>query len=65
VLRVYDVKYLFKFHASKIFKIKANGDPIPSNEIHHFAFYKPGKKMSEMASYNTLKILKKYFSLKL
>lgn len=63
-LRAYDVKYLFKFHASKIFKIKVNGRPIPSNEIHHFAFYKSGTKMSEKVSYNTLKILKKYYKLK-
>ena len=63
-LRAYDVKYLFNFHKSKIFKIRANGEPTPSNEIHYFAFYKPGKKMSEKVSYNTLKILEKYFMLK-
>jgi len=33
-LRAYDVRYLFKFHASKVFKIKAKGMPelkTPSN----------------------------------
>ncbi|AKB18139.1 MULTISPECIES: NUDIX domain-containing protein [unclassified Methanosarcina] len=62
-LRAYEVKYLFKFHASKIFWIKAKGKPTPGNEIHHFAFFKPGKDMEVKVSDNTLKILKIYYEL--
>jgi len=62
-LRAYYVNYLFKFHASKIFKIRAKGIPTPSNEIHHFAYYKPGKEMDVKVSYNTRKILSKYYGL--
>ncbi|AAM06033.1 NUDIX domain-containing protein [Methanosarcina acetivorans] len=62
-LRAYEVKYLFKFHASKIFRIKGKGTPTPSNEIHHFAFFKPGKNMKVRVSENTIKILKKYYEL--
>ncbi|MCQ1535633.1 NUDIX domain-containing protein [Methanosarcina sp. KYL-1] len=63
-LRAHEVKYLFKFHASKIFRIKAKGEPVPSSEIHHFAFFKPGKDMKLKVSYNTLKILDKYDGLR-
>jgi 8-oxo-dGTP diphosphatase len=63
-LRAYDVKYLFRFHRSKVFKIRAKGEPIPSNEINYFAFFKPGKKMEVKVSYNTIKILEFYYGLK-
>lgn len=42
-LRDYDVRYLFKFHESKIFKIRVNGKPIPNNEIHYFDLFEPEK----------------------
>lgn len=60
-LRAYDVRYLFKFHESKIFKIRANGEPKPENEIHYFDFFKPGKKMEVNVSHNTRKILEIYY----
>jgi 8-oxo-dGTP pyrophosphatase MutT (NUDIX family) len=63
-LRAYDVRYLFKFHWSKIFKIRANGEPEPSSEIHYFDFFKPGKQMEVKVSHNTLKILETYYELK-
>lgn len=63
-LRAYDVRYLFKFHGSKIFKIRANGETIPSNEIHYFEFFEPGKQMDVKVSHNTLKILETYYGLK-
>lgn len=63
-LRAYDVRYLFKFHASKVFKIKANGLPEPKNEIHYFAFFRPGKEMKVQISENTLKLLDVYYNLK-
>lgn len=63
-LRAYDVKYLFKFHASKVFKIKARGMPEPRSEIHHFAFFRPGKEMKVQVSENTLKLLNVYCELK-
>ncbi|WP_329956828.1 NUDIX domain-containing protein [Methanosarcina barkeri] len=63
-LRVYDVRYLFKFHASKVFKIKAKGLPEPRSEIHHFAFFRPGKEMKVRISENTLKLLDIYYNLK-
>jgi ADP-ribose pyrophosphatase YjhB (NUDIX family) len=63
-LRAYEVKYLFKFHASKIFWIRAKGKPTPRNEIHHFAFFMPGKDMKIKVSDNTERILKKYYELK-
>lgn len=63
-LRAYDVRYLFKFHASKVFKIKAKGKAKPGNEIHHFAFFRPGKKMGVQVSKNTLKLLDIYCELK-
>lgn len=62
-LRAYYVNYLFKFHASKIFRIRAKGKPTPSSEIHHFAYYKPGKEMDVKVSYNTRKILSKYYGM--
>ncbi|AKB24792.1 MuT/NUDIX protein [Methanosarcina sp. MTP4] len=62
-LRAYYVNYLFKFHASKIFKIRAKGKPTPSNEIHHLAYYRPGKEMDVKVSYNTRKILNKHYGL--
>jgi 8-oxo-dGTP diphosphatase len=63
-LRAYDVRYLFKFHGSKVFRIQANGKPIPCSEIHYFAFFEPGKGMKVKVSYNTLKILEMYYKLK-
>lgn len=63
-LRAYNVKYLFKFHASKVFKIKAKEKPEPRNEIHHFAFFRQGKKMKVKVSENTVKILNRYYNLK-
>lgn len=63
-LRAYDVRYLFKFHASKVFKIKAKGEPKPESEIHHFAFFRPGKNMEVRVSENTLKLLDIYYGLK-
>ncbi len=63
-LRAYDVRYLFKFYGSKVFRIRANGEPIPSSEIHYFAFFEPGKEMKVKVSHNTLKILKMYYQLK-
>ncbi|MDY9925616.1 NUDIX domain-containing protein [Methanosarcina sp.] len=63
-LRAYDVRYLFKFHASKVFRIRAKGDPKPGMEIHHFAYFRPGKDMEVQVSENTLKILDRYYELK-
>lgn len=63
-LRAYDVRYLFKFHASKVFKIKAKGLPESRSEIHHFAFFRPGKEMKVRTSENTLKLLDIYYNLK-
>jgi 8-oxo-dGTP pyrophosphatase MutT (NUDIX family) len=63
-LRAYDVRYLFKFHASKVFKVKAKGVPEPKSEIHHFAFFRPGEKMDVRVSENTLKLLDIYYDLK-
>lgn len=63
-LRAYDVKYLFKFHASKVFRIKAKGKPEPGSEIHHFAFFRPDKKPEVRISENTLKLLSIYYELK-
>jgi len=63
-LRAYDVRYLFKFHESKIFKIRANGEPISSNEIHYFDFFKPEKQMDVKVSHNTLEILEIYYEIK-
>lgn len=63
-LRAYDVRYLFKFHESKIFKIEANGEPIPGSEIHYFDFFEPGKQMEVKVSHNTRKILEMYYKLK-
>jgi len=40
----YDVRYLFKFHGSNIFKILGNGEPGPSSEIYYFAFPCPARK---------------------
>lgn len=62
-LRAYDVRYLFKFHASKVFKIKAKGVLEPRSEIHHFAYFRPGKKMDVQVSENTLKLLNIYYEL--
>jgi 8-oxo-dGTP diphosphatase len=64
-LRAYNVKYLFKFHASKVFKIKAKGKLEPRNEIHHFAFFRQDKKMKVKISENTVKILDIYYDLKM
>ena len=63
-LRAYDVRYLFKFHESKIFRIKAEGESKPESEIHHFAFFRPGKDMKVRVSDNTLKLLDIYYELK-
>lgn len=63
-LQAYDVRYLFKFHASKVFKIKAKGVPEPKSEIQHFAFFRPGKEMEVQVSENTLKLLDIYYDLK-
>ncbi|MCC4771898.1 NUDIX domain-containing protein [Methanosarcina sp. DH2] len=63
-LRAYDVRYLFKFHASKVFRIRAKGDPEPGMEIHHFAYFRPGRDMEVRVSENTLKILDRYYELK-
>lgn len=62
-LRAQEAKYLFKFHASKIFLIRAKGKPAPGSEIHYFAFFEPGKDMKVKISDNTEKILKKYYEL--
>jgi len=58
------VRYLFKFHASKVFKIEAKGEPEPGSEIHHFAFFRPGKDVKVRVSENTVKILDTYYRLK-
>jgi 8-oxo-dGTP pyrophosphatase MutT (NUDIX family) len=63
-LRAYDVRYLFKFHASKVFRIKAKGEPEPGNEIHHFAYFRQEKDMKVRVSQNTLKLLDIYYELK-
>lgn len=63
-LLAYNVKYLFKFHASKVFKIEAKGKPEPRSEIHYFAFFRPGKNMEVRVSDNTLKLLDIYYELK-
>jgi 8-oxo-dGTP diphosphatase len=60
----YDVRYPFKFHESKIFKIRVNEKPIPSNEIHYFDLFEPEKQMEVKISQNTLKILEIYYELK-
>jgi 8-oxo-dGTP diphosphatase len=63
-LRAYNVRYIFKFHASKVFKIKSKEKPEPRNEIHHFDFFRQGKKMKVKVSENTVKILDIYYDLK-
>jgi 8-oxo-dGTP pyrophosphatase MutT (NUDIX family) len=63
-LLAYNVKYIFKFHASKVLKIKSKEKPEPRNEIHHFAFFRQGKKMKVKVSENTVKILDIYYDLK-
>lgn len=63
-LRAYDVRYLFKFHASKIFRIRAKGNPEPGREIHFLAFFRPDRDIGVRISENTIKILKIYYELK-
>ncbi|AKB81043.1 MuT/NUDIX protein [Methanosarcina barkeri 3] len=38
--------------------------PEPRSEIHHFAFFRPGKEMKVRISENTLKLLDIYYNLK-
>lgn len=63
-LRAYNVRYLFKFHESKVFKIRANGEPVPNSEIHYFDFFEPWKQVEVKVSRNALKILEMYYKLK-
>ncbi len=63
-LRAYNVGYLFRFHKSKVFRIRAKGVPVPSSEINYFAFFEPGKEMEVKVSHNTIKILEVYYGLK-
>lgn len=63
-LRAYDVRYLFKFHESKVFRIRAKGEPEPGREIRYLAFFRPDRDMEVRVSENTLKILDRYYELK-
>ncbi|MFA7562470.1 MAG: NUDIX hydrolase [Methanoculleus sp.] len=61
-MTAYNVKYLFTFHKSKIFLIRANGVPKPRHEISQINYYSPGSSLP--ISYYTKKIIERYWNQK-
>jgi 8-oxo-dGTP diphosphatase len=61
-LRAYDVRYLFTFSRSKVFLIRAKGNPEPTSEIHHLAYFPTGSDVRVSA--NTKRIIRRYHELK-
>jgi len=61
-MAAYNIKYLFTFHKSKVFLIRANGVPKPLHEISQIGYYSPESPLP--MSYNTKKIIERYWNQK-
>lgn len=57
-LRAYDVQYLFTHMSAKVFRIQAEGNPEPRNEINAIEYYREGSPVN--VSNNTRLIIEKY-----
>lgn len=57
-LIAYEVKYLFTYHKSKVFTIKASGSAEPRHEISQIGYYTYGSALP--VSYNTKQIIEIY-----
>jgi len=58
-LIAYDVRYLFAFHRSNIFLIKATGEPKPCHEISKIGYYREGSSIP--ISFNTKLIIERFW----
>jgi 8-oxo-dGTP pyrophosphatase MutT (NUDIX family) len=68
-LKAIDVQYLFDFESTyyhqKVFLIKADGIPEPSNEVSFFNYYHPlNSKLFPEISKSSLQIIQKYLEIK-